>query len=465
MMALTAGAAHVDITPPFGFPFSAWGLRTGVSEGAHEPLLTQALVLNDGARAVAIISLDLPNVAREFTDDVRQRVQLLTGIEPAAVLLNASHTHSAATGVPRRSGVSLGGTPDGYAGYEVALPALVAGAVYSAWRARRPAVVGSGVGQASGITTNRVHKDDAIDDSVSVLRVDGVDGAPIATTVRFSCHGTCMAGQTLLLNADFAAPLRVTVQTGRPGGEVLYLQGCAGDIAPWDYWFGNDEARRHTYENRDELGARLGDEALRVLPAINMTGDVRLGYTSALLPLQRRQLPWDEHEIELIARSLENTPPPAFPEVWPDDLHTTNSAQRFSLHYQRGALRMYQDMRRRQDVPLQAEVQAIAVGTVAAFVANPFELFNGPGLEMRAASPFGEAATVVMGYSNDYLGYLPRTQDFQLIADVPLEEVIDQDKYRWAYGMTNSHVQVGELDRLIEASAQALKTVHAQVTG
>lgn len=462
-MPLTAGVASADITPPFGFPFSAWGLRTGVSEGAHEQLLAKALVLDDGERAIAIIALDLPNVAREFTDDVRRRVHELTGIAPEGVLLNASHTHSAATGVPRRSGVSLGGTPDAYAGFEAVLPASVAGAVYSAWRSRRPAVVGSGVGNAAGITTNRVHKDDAIDESVSVLRVDGADGTPIATAVRFSCHGTCMAGQTLLLNADFAAPLRDTVEAGWPGGECLYLQGCAGDIAPWDYWFGNDEARRHTYENRDELGARLGAEALRVLNGIATSGDVRLAYTSSLLPLQRRQLPWDEHEIELIARSLENTPPPAFPEVWPDDLHTTNSAQRFSLHYQRGALRMYQDMRRRQDVPLMAEVQALAVGTVAAFIANPFELFNGPGLEMRAASPFGEDATVVMGYTNDYLGYLPRTQDFQLIADVPLEEVIDQDRYRWAYGMTNSHVQIGELDRLIEASTEALRMVHKQV--
>src|SRR5947209_20219055 len=99
-MALRAGAARVDITPPNGYPFSAWGLRTGVAVGIHDPLLAQALVLDDGERVIAMIAVDLANAAREFTDTVRQRVESLTGIRPAAVLINASHNHSGPTGVP-----------------------------------------------------------------------------------------------------------------------------------------------------------------------------------------------------------------------------------------------------------------------------------------------------------------------------------------------------------------------------
>jgi neutral ceramidase len=458
---LQAGTARVDITPPNGHPFSSWGLRTGVAVGIHDPLLAQALVLDDGERAIAVVAVDLCNVARGFTNDVRRRVQQLTGIAPEAVLINASHNHSGPPGVPQRSGVVLGQTPAAYEPYAAALPDLVAGAVFSAHYNRRPARIGAGMGRAPDVSVNRVHRADAKDEQVGVFRVDAEDGQPIATVARFSCHGTCMAGQTLLWNADFAAPLRDAVGRER-NGETLFLQGCAGDIAPWDFWFGNDEAKRHTYENRDALGQRLGDEVLRVLPTIQTTGDVRLGFTSRIVPVERRKLAWDDDELDLVARSLENAPPPAFPEIWPDDLHTTNSAQRFQLHYQRGAVRMYRDMRARQGEALQAEVQALAIGHVAAIVGNPFELFNGPGLDIQSQSPFGDAPTLVLGYTNDYLGYLPRTQDFRLIADVPLEEILDQHRYRWAYGMTNTHVQEGELNKVIAASAEALAEVHSQ---
>src|SRR5262249_49154576 len=136
---------------------------------------------------------------------------------------------------------------------------------------------------------------------------------------------------------------------------------------------------------------------------------------------------------------------------------TATSAQRFPVHYQRGALAMYRVMWRRQDVPLQAEVQTLAVGDVA-IVGTGFELFSGPGRALRERRPF--KTTLILGYSNDYLGYLPPTDDFDRIADVPLDQVLDQDRYRWAYGITNTHVERGEIDRLLAAGDAALQALH-----
>lgn len=456
---MLAGVARVDITPPLGLPLRAWAARNARARTAREPLVAQALVLDDehGGRA-AILAIDLPHVGRGLTDDVRARVLARTGIPQHAVLLNASHTHSAPP-LNLGGGVSWTAQDAEYDRYAAVLPELVAGAVYGAYHARRSARVGSASGRAPGVSVNRVRHEDPVDDSVQVIRVDDqATGEPLAIVGSFACHGTCMGGHVADWNADFAAPLRLAVERQFAGAECLFVQGCAGDVAPWDFWMGNPRPMAHSYAKRDELGDRVGAEIARVAGGLQTTPGARVKARSQMLPLRRRQLPFEDAELELIQRSLANQADPEYPELWSEQVHTVNSAQLFPLSYQRGAIGMYRNMRARRDEPLQAEIQAIAIGE-AAIVANPFELFNGPGLDIRAASPFA-GATFVLGYSNDYLGYLPRTQDFLQIASIPLEEILNQDNYRWAYGITNTHVEMHEIDKLIRLSAELLMSLH-----
>jgi len=86
------------------------------------------------------------------------------------------------------------------------------------------------------------------------------------------------------------------------GVEPLFIQGCAGDVAPFtDWWFGNWDASRHSYETRDELGrtVELEGEAFSVAP-LRQRRDGRLTHVNEGLTRMR----WEGRETLAISEYL-----------------------------------------------------------------------------------------------------------------------------------------------------------------
>ena len=115
-----------------------------------------------------------------------------------------------------------------------------------------------------------------VDPRVAVLRIDGVDGSPLAAVLNYACHPVSLGSQCTEISADFPGMARRLVEE-QTGAMCLFLQGATGNINPllmgWDW----------THLAR--LGLPLGAEAVRIYwNAVPSTEPTNGGLGSGDLP-------------------------------------------------------------------------------------------------------------------------------------------------------------------------------------
>ena len=242
-----AGAAKVDITPPTGYPMWGYASRKDKPcEGVLDPLHAKAIVLKSGAGKIALVSLDL---GRAPTRDSMKRIRdVLAADKFTELFLVASHTHHGPV-------IELDDWPKD-APYVPQLEAKLVTLIRKADAAKVPAraVFAS---TETPLNRNRQSKraDAPVDRELLVMRLDTLDGKPIAVAVNFAAHPTMHPDKLMKFSADYPGAMRKTVEamTSVP---CLFLQGAAGDLSP------NPPAGMRDPE---VFGKRLGDDVLKLL--------------------------------------------------------------------------------------------------------------------------------------------------------------------------------------------------------
>ncbi len=90
---MTAGFAEKDITPEPGME-APGGYGKSFHQEVHDPCKVRAAVFDDGSRRVALVGVDGIGIHGEMVASARSEIQKRTGIEPAAIMVAASHSHS-----------------------------------------------------------------------------------------------------------------------------------------------------------------------------------------------------------------------------------------------------------------------------------------------------------------------------------------------------------------------------------
>jgi neutral ceramidase len=266
--ALSAGAAKVSITPDpkeFGYQLGGYVARerTGHNAtGVHDTCYSRALVLSDGDRKAAIVSLDLCFLPASVKTAVMKKIGP-TGIPAEGLFLAATHTHSA----PDPLALHAGNT--GFAGalptYDEKLTAWivdrVAQSIVEANGRLKPAHTGSGQMQAVGLNRNR-RGENVTDDEMTALKVTDTEGKALAAVFVYAAHPVYYGPDMMQVSGDWAGTFQRQMEANMPGAVALFLNGAEGDASP----NGADEGR--PAEKIDVFSAKLSAKARAILDEI-----------------------------------------------------------------------------------------------------------------------------------------------------------------------------------------------------
>lgn len=428
---LQAGAATEDVTPEGPVEMSGYGAREGPSTGVHDRLSASALILDDGAITVGLVSIDALNVSRELTRRVH-RTLAADGIELDELLVAATHTHAGPYLPARALDVSPPLQADTDVSDTVAFVEnrLVA-AVSAAFERREPAVVRVGRAReatvpenrraAGGVSGNVRVPSGPIDPEVTALSIETASGER-AVGFNFACHPVCTTADETLLSADWPGYARRRIREAYGDVPVLFLNGAAGDINP----SGTDPGRSGdaVYEYIADVGTSVGDAVVRALEDAESTDTAAMRRTpirldAADLDLEVKSTPPTETIRERIAQldaRLER-----LEEKRSGGSDAGETAEEMPSADEVAVGHLTAERQYAAELLAIAEWDATSLPTRLPYVelgelgilGMPAEVFVRHGLELKSRARV--STLVPAGYVNGYVGYVPTLAELERV--------------------------------------------------
>jgi len=362
---------------------SGYASRSEPSAGKIHDLFAKAMVIEDesGARS-AIVTTDLIGLTKAISDETARLVYEAIGIPRERLMITASHTHC---------GPALAGNLDvmfklddaqarRVREYTAALPAKLAEAVHHAAEQLAPVSLEYATAKA-GFAVNRrqytlngivlgVNPIGPVDHNVPIVVARGADGTPRAVLFVYACHNTTLSFQQFC--GDYAGFAQAYIEENLPGAVALFAAGCGADANP--------NPRRditHAKQHGEELGAAV----LKAVAAGGraIAGPVRAAFREADLAL---------------------SPPPAREaleaQLNDKDVFIQQRARRLLAEWDANG-----GLATSKPYP----VQVWSFGDALDVIALGGEVLVDYALRLKYE--LGADRTVVIGYANDVMAYIP----------------------------------------------------------
>ncbi|MFH1742721.1 MAG: neutral/alkaline non-lysosomal ceramidase N-terminal domain-containing protein [bacterium] len=394
------GFAVADITPPVGTPIGGHFRSDPASRGVYMPLLAQAMVVQNGATTVAIVSADLLMVTKTMVASIRRAVFEKCGLPEENILVAAIHTH----GGPPTSELIEGCM----ASDEVItrITHLITGTILEALDGARPAEIKIARFEEPRLVFNRrIRMKDGstrmnweplepaeIDAPLGPVDPEGFviavhsDNRLSGMLVNYALHPAVLAGDNYSMGPDWPGYLReALIQHVGDTIPILYTNGAQGNI---NHVNAKEPGRMHGFDEAERIGYTLADTVTSVLhTSTDVTGPVAVSNEILTIP----RYPVDPGALAAARERLE-----AFEELTIEGQQNGMPPWFFDRELIEHAAR--------QSEPVELEVQTIRIGNIG-LAGLPGEFFVEWGLQLKAQSP--TAFTLPIGLANDSVGYVP----------------------------------------------------------
>jgi hypothetical protein len=357
--------------------------------------MAKSFVASDGERRLAIVGVDIVGLPRSIIDPAIAEIAARTGLDPGAVIISCSHTHSG----PYTMGPFFLDALD--ADYLGSLPNRIAASVEQASAAVQPATMHLGRSLVHNGPHNRlmlakdgkamnswmsealndlaaspqvVGATGPIDPELWVVRFDGSDGRTLGVFFNFSVHTNTHFGITW--SADYPGVAAEFMRDAYgPDVITVFAPGACGNI---NSLYGGEQWR-----SAAELFAAAAVEAAQ--RAVLVAEPIRVDVV--------------RRDVAVRKRDPATQPAGAIERLnWGGGLHYEEVFEPL-LDYVAG-------------MPAEwvAPVSAARLGPFA-IATNPGELFVEYGLQLKQQSPFPH--TVVAELANDWAWYMPTRAAFE----------------------------------------------------
>ena len=413
MLLTSAGFSRTDATPEWpvemaGYPpirtrpdgpqeHAVYKGRDGLSTGVHLPVYVRSVVLGNDSDFFAIAALDICTVSIELTDAVRSRLQKETGDEWSNLFLSASHTHSG----PDVCGLSSAPDPRTFEFFveKISLSVL------DAKKAQLDCVVTWSRQPVTGLTVNRRHPERPVISELTQIVFTETNTNSVQGVIQsFACHPIIAGAHNTMLFGDYTSVLSLELEKHLEDRAVcLFLQGPCGDVNPFAYPYeektnitikapsGSEAALKiRTVVEAERFGRILAGIAIGMLKTVSASeSDTVLG-AKRIVSLKRRST--EDLDDYLYQRDHD----PSRVEKWLKNDH------------------------------IDSELGAVVLGDLV-IVFLPGEPLTAVAHEIRESIEKSGRQALIVGYSNDYPGYVVHPNDYKEVRYENAATVLDSE--------------------------------------